>query len=93
MVVSTDTLRTDHLVNAFAGIVNRYNLNAKLIEEVIEFMIDDFGEPTEDDLEEENFLLERLFETLEEAAPEGYYFGSQEGDGACFGYWSIEEEE
>jgi hypothetical protein len=30
---------------------------------------------------------EDLFDALNEAAPAGYYFSSQEGDGACFGFW------
>ena len=28
-----------------------------------------------------------LGETLSEHAPEGFYFGINEGDGACFGFW------
>ena len=32
-------------------------------------------------------LNETLFDTLNEYAPEGYYFGAHEGDGSDFGYW------
>lgn len=35
-------------------------------------------------------LLEQLYEALEEVAPEGHYFGTLEGDGACFGYFLAE---
>jgi hypothetical protein len=25
-------------------------------------------------------------------APDGYYFGTQEGDGACFGFWRLDDD-
>jgi hypothetical protein len=31
--------------------------------------------------------LEELTDALQELAPTGFYFGSQDGDGACFGFW------
>lgn len=36
---------------------------------------------------------EELICLMERAAPKGYWFGSNEGDGACIGYWPIEESE
>ena len=42
----------------------------------------------------EEDCLVALFEALEElASSEGYYFGAAEGDGACYGFWKVEEEE
>jgi hypothetical protein len=38
-------------------------------------------------------ILSDLFDRLNDFAPEGYYFGAHEGDGACFGYWQVEEDE
>lgn len=37
------------------------------------------------------FILNEVADCLQAAAPEGYYFGAHEGDGACFGFWTIEE--
>lgn len=30
---------------------------------------------------------------LDDISPAGYYFGSQEGDGACIGWWKLDERE
>ena len=39
------------------------------------------------------FLNEDLFDELDMHSPDGYYFGSAEGDGSDFGFWSIDENE
>lgn len=41
--------------------------------------------------EELSSNVELAFNILESIAPEGCYFGSHPGDGACFGFWTIEE--
>lgn len=39
-------------------------------------------------------ILKEVMDELEDiAAKEGYIFGTQEGDGACFGFWKEEEGE
>lgn len=36
---------------------------------------------------DQEWLMPELTEALEELAPEGYYFGTAEGDGSDFGFW------
>lgn len=40
-----------------------------------------------------SIILEDLERALSWCAPEGHYFGTAEGDGACFGWWEEESEE
>ena len=49
---------------------------------------DDLAGISDEDLSE---LCEELMQALNDAAPEGTYFGSHEGDGERFGFWPISE--
>jgi len=44
------------------------------------------------DTETLSMFVDELFGKLNDVAPPGYYFGSLEGDGADFGFWSMEWE-
>ena len=33
-----------------------------------------------------------MWEEMENLSPDGFYFGANEGDGACFGFWRYEED-
>jgi hypothetical protein len=36
-------------------------------------------------------LLDELFDALNDAAPEGLYFGAHPGDGCDYGFWAVED--
>ena len=92
-IVSTDTLRTDHLADAYLGAFDRLG--------------QDVPEPFRSDLQQCAAYASDLtgpepcdaweiatawaFDRLGELAPTGFYFGASEGDGACFGFWLSED--
>lgn len=41
--------------------------------------------------EDATYLLESLFDALDECAEDGFYFGAHPGDGSDFGFWKAEE--
>lgn len=44
--------------------------------------------------EEASYIFnEDIFDLFNDVAPEGFYFGNLEGDGACFGWFVVEDEE
>jgi hypothetical protein len=63
-----------------------------LPEELIdEFDLYDEDEP--DDHETMDGIFEEIIDYLNEIAPDDARFGTQEGDGACYGFWKNEPEE
>lgn len=83
--ISCGTLREEDLLRRFATeLETLLNKNNDYDPDVWEVIRDARRHPTYDTLE----LLEDL---LNEFSPEGYYFGTHPGDGACFGFWLQED--
>lgn len=98
-IVSDRTLRTDHLICAFYSYLRRIDPErAKKIYAEDGKILDESAITAREIVTANSFeygveVLQALTEELEELAPEGYSFGAHPGDGACFGFWKIEEED
>jgi hypothetical protein len=92
-IVSTDTLRVDHLADAYLGAFDQ------LGQDVPEPFRSDLqqcaayasGLTAPDPCDAWDVATQWAFDRLGELAPEGFYFGASEGDGACFGFWLTQE--
>lgn len=92
--VSSGTLLAEDLIPAFLNALK--NLNYKEYQSFIAwpYQLLERMPPKGDswwESEEAMDILNDLFDTLNNNAPEGYYFGTLEGDGAAFGFWKEED--
>lgn len=87
-VVSDGTLKPSDLIPKFAAVL------AEDFPELAQRHLDHYETLTQQEIAdgEEDWILADLVIELEGIAPEGTHFGASEGDGACFGFFSIEEE-
>lgn len=96
--VSSGTMQSVDLIPAFADVLRELSPNSPLLPECDEIMERTERGPwgrsfgTAETEEEAQNLLYDLFDTLDGLAPEGFYFGASEGDGADYGFWRYEEE-
>jgi hypothetical protein len=92
-IVSTDTLRTDHLADAYLGAFDRLGQDVPEpfrsdLQQCAAYASDLIGPEPCDAWE---IATAWAFDRLNELAPTGFYFGASEGDGACFGFWISED--
>ena len=103
-IVSSGTLRTGDLVPAFYGALVQWSVKngnsrfESLFRDSREWMkFDRDSSIVRNALEQSIFdeigsnLVSDLIDALSEVAPAECYFGANEGDGACFGFWQIED--
>lgn len=74
---SSDSCKLDDIVEGIADMLP-------------EKMLEEFEEAAEEDQPD---IFEEICDYLNDAAPEGTHFGTQEGDGACYGFWKDGAEE
>lgn len=94
--VISGTLRPQDLIPEFFNELKRVDMDAYAQTimnnyRVPAYVFDEGNDSEWWDSEDAMWMLESLIDALNDAAPEGYYFGAHEGDGADFGWWEIEE--
>jgi hypothetical protein len=96
-IVSSDTLRPEDLLPAYwsaAESLAQLGKAAPLAADTLADLERLVGEDSSEDAWNDELacqLLEELTDCLQELAPCGFGFGSNEGDGACFGFWLSED--
>ena len=93
-IASCDTLRPEDLLPKFWQIAETLAvwlerpqlLNSETLASLQKLVGEDSSESDWSESEASETLSE-LFNALNDAAPTGFSFSSQEGDGACFGFW------
>lgn len=102
LVFSEGTLNVAELLCESYTFLKTFNMS-KQLRNGISFMFNKeptsgnyfFGKVTlkVDEYEASEYLNESVFDYFNEVAPKGFYFGTLEGDGSCFGWWKDFEAE
>jgi hypothetical protein len=90
-IASSGTLRDEDLLPRFWGIADQ--IGATIPDTLLASLQRLVGEDSSEadwDPELATHACFELIELLCDAAPTGFYFGANEGDGACFGFWVTE---
>lgn len=88
IIISEGTLHPRDLIPAYIAYLDEHNYKYDLDETDLAIL-----ENEDWDNVYVPFLMDYLGECMDDAAPEGMYFGSSEGDGACIGYWPVEDDD
>jgi hypothetical protein len=96
-VMSEGSLRMEDLLSAAYNVMNVFKFGSLLCSEIECVFDGDVPTPSnvfygtskihseESELNQE--LWDSVYVLFEEICPDGFYFGSQDGDGACIGFW------
>lgn len=87
MIISEGTLRNEDLIPRFADELERRAPPLRSYSELIA----EARALTDYNSDDANEIIMALHYALDDVAPEGMYFGTHEGDGACFGFWGAGE--
>jgi hypothetical protein len=73
---SSDSCKLEDIVNGVSDLIP-------------DELLTEFNEVTEED---QQYIFEDIFDHLNEIAPDGLMFGATDGDGACYGFWKMEDD-
>lgn len=96
--VSWGTMRDIDLYESFISFLAEhdraeYKAIKKEYGDVIEALEEEGNGVGAQHVEGSEYLIEALFDALDAIAPYGCYFGAHPGDGADYGFWSLEEDD
>ena len=95
--VSHGTLRSYDLFHTFRDELKKWAPNGYITKKRLGFFFVPKRAKYDDrhafwNTEDASILVNQMQDALDTFSPEGYYFGTIEGDGSCFGWWPVEEE-
>ncbi|MBR4407410.1 MAG: hypothetical protein IKT27_03755 [Clostridia bacterium] len=87
-VVSDGTLKPEDLIPKFLNALKHdETAHSKFLKDYPEILEIQSWDDVDD--ETKSMLVDELTDALNGIAPDGYFFGASEGDGACFGFWKV----
>ena len=102
--VSHGTMRQEDLIPTFLSVLEELDKDQwQVLVDEYQDVLDEFGglklEPIDKygdfvpyaNVEAADWLLDDLFNNLNDRAPDGCYFGAHPGDGSDYGFWLVEE--
>lgn len=91
-VVSDGTLKPEDLIPKFLNALKHdETAHAKFLKDNPEILEIQSWDDVDD--ETKSMLVDELTDALNDIAPDGYFFGASDGDGACFGFWKVDPDE
>ena len=91
-VVSDGTLKPEDLIPKFLNALKHdETAHAKFLKDNPEILEIQSWDDVDD--ETKSMLVDELTDALNDIAPDGYFFGASDGDGACFGFWAVDPDE
>ena len=94
--VSSGTLRTYDLFHTFRNELKRWAPRGYITKKRLGFFFVPRSAKYDDrhkfwDTEDAAILVDQMRDALDHLAPEDWYFGTNEGDNSCFGWWRVQE--
>lgn len=91
-VVSDGTLKPEDLIPKFLNALKHdETAHSKFLKDNPEILEIQSWNDVDD--ETKSMLVDELTDALNGIAPDGYFFGASDGDGACFGFWQVDPDE